>query len=312
LRQFIQGHIRPLGTVLIGLAFAASVAAGATLAKHPTRRLTVVLTPSHLGTVRIAPGGKTCSGRCVVRYRKGTRIRIRVAQLKGATFAGWSGACSGDALCRLRLSRARRVVAHFAAASPLSSWNPHTACTAELTTLPTIIGSVVGPYGGALEPGGAFQPHLHGNADRHMLNPPCAVGTEPTFVQINGVIVGKDWDPVRSDGDYTGTLADGSRPDITNAYMKAVHAEIDGTWFKAGVAPLDLPPAGTKVDVQGFIYWDPGHATERFHNFSGWELHPLSAWRISQGPNNRAQSLGAIFPAGAVSPGIQREDGNSG
>jgi hypothetical protein len=161
-----------------------------------------------------------------------------------------------------------------------------------------VLGSNVGLGGGAIESGGAFQPHLRGNAQRHLLNPPCTLGDEPTFVEIDGLVVGMDWEQVRTDGDYTGTLADPSRSDIKNAYMKAIHAEIDGKWSRAGVAPPPLPPPGTTVDVQGFVYWDPGHAHELFHNFSGWELHPLSAWRISVGSPNRAQALAAIAPAG--------------
>jgi hypothetical protein len=28
-----------------------------------------------------------------------------------------------------------------------------------------------------------------------------------------------------------------------------------------------------------FVYWDPEHTDEEWHSFSGWELHPLAAWR---------------------------------
>jgi len=141
------------------------------------------------------------------------------------------------------------------------------------------------------------------------LNPPCLLGTEPTFVEIDGLVVGKDWEQVESDGDYAGTLADASRPAIKNPYLKAIHAEIDGTWSQAGVAPPVLPPPGTTIDVQGFVYWDPGHERQAFHNFSGWELHPLSAWRLSPtGPSNRASALAAIAPAGEVAPAAGREE----
>src|SRR5207249_5991853 len=36
----------------------------------------------------------------------------------------------------------------------------------------------------------------------------------------------------------------------------------------------------TLLDVQGFIYWDPEHASDANHAFSGWELHPLTGWRL--------------------------------
>jgi len=61
--------------------------------------------------------------------------------------------------------------------------------------------------------------------------------------------------------------------------MKTIHVEIDGTWFEAGVAPPLLPPLGTRIDVQGFVYWDPDHVDRPGHSYSGWELHPLAAWR---------------------------------
>jgi len=307
-RHLAHAHIRSLVTLSVALAAAALIAAGATFAKHPTRRLTVVLSPAGLGTVEIRPGNRVCRVRCVVRYRNGTRARLRVVGLSSATFAGWSGACSGHVGCSVRLTQARRVVARFLPAPTLSSWSPHTTCTAVLTSLPVVLGSTLGPGGGAAETGGAFQPHLRG-AQRHLLNPPCLLGKEPTFVEIDGLVVGKDWEQVESDGDYAGTLADASRPAIKNPYLKAIHAEIDGTWSQAGVAPPVLPPPGTTIDVQGFVYWDPGHEHQAFHNFSGWELHPLSAWRLSAtGPSNRASALAAIAPAGEVAPAAGRKE----
>jgi hypothetical protein len=311
LRQFTQAHIRSFATISAALILAMLVTLGATLAKHPLRKVTVIVTPSKLATVRMLPGNHQCSVRCVARYRSGTRVRVSVATLKGATFERWGGACAGRTVCSIKLLRNRRIVARFAPAEPLSSWSPHVACTAILTSLPTIIGTKTGSNGGGVESGGAFQPHLRGNAQRHLLNPPCSVAGEPSFVEVDGVVVGADWEHVASDGDYTGTLADASRPDIKNAYLKAVHAEIDGTWTRAGVAPPMLPPAGTKIDVQGFVYWDPGHANERFHNFSGWELHPVSAWRPSPGGNDPVHALAAIFPAGAMAPAGARVDADA-
>jgi hypothetical protein len=58
--------------------------------------------------------------------------------------------------------------------------------------------------------------------------------------------------------------------------MKTIHAETDGTWRTTGV-PARVPPAGVLIDVQGFVYWDPGHATDAWRSFSAWESHPLAA-----------------------------------
>lgn len=37
----------------------------------------------------------------------------------------------------------------------------------------------------------------------------------------------------------------------------------------------------TSLDVQGFTYWDPTEVDTPGHMYSGWELHPFTAWRLS-------------------------------
>src|SRR5207244_8863837 len=32
--------------------------------------------------------------------------------------------------------------------------------------------------------------------------------------------------------------------------------------------------------VQGFVFWDSDQVNASDHNFSGWELHPLTAWKV--------------------------------
>jgi hypothetical protein len=200
----------------------------------------------------------------------------------------------------VKVDRARSTTARFAPTTT-ASWNPHVACKATQTTLPALLGTQVGANGGALEAGGAFQPHLAGDHQRHLLSPPCFIGNESTFVQINGLVVGGGWGTV-PDGDYVGALTDPSRPDITDPYRKSIHAEIDGTWRKAKVAPPLMARGGTRVDVQGFVYWDPGHVDSAFHYFSGWEIHPLSAWRVASPPSNEFERRWDMFPVGTLSP----------
>ena len=50
-------------------------------------------------------------------------------------------------------------------------------------------------------------------------------------------------------------------------------------WIAAKVAPPFLPAVGTHIDIQGFVFWDPAHTDVASHSFSGWELHPVAAWR---------------------------------
>jgi len=72
-----------------------------------------------------------------------------------------------------------------------------------------------------------------------------------------------------------------------------MHLEFDHDWMAAGycgittatcnnstLAGLVQPGSpSTLFDFQGFVYWDPEHVTSQTHSFSGWELHPLTAWR---------------------------------
>jgi hypothetical protein len=151
-------------------------------------------------------------------------------------------------------------------------------CTPVRTSLPEILGSQQNAAGGATEAGGRFQPHLRGLAQQHLLNPPCAVEATPTFVEVHDVVVVSPPSP-GGDGDIVANLTDPNRSDIASPLMKSLRAEIDGTWLNAHVAPAAFPPVGTHIDVQGFVFWDPGHVDAAWHFFSGWELHPVAAWR---------------------------------
>ena len=71
-----------------------------------------------------------------------------------------------------------------------------------------------------------------------------------------------------------------------------IHSEIDHDWKTAGYCgtgtvcdnttlATQTSYASTKIDVQGFVYWDPEHLSAGYHNYNGWEIHPLTAWRLS-------------------------------
>src|SRR5207245_940767 len=93
-----------------------------------------------------------------------------------------------------------------------------------------------------------------------------------------------------------------------------IHSEIDHDWKAAGYCgagttcdPSTLASqtsyASTKIDVQGFVYWDPGHLSAGYHNYNGWEIHPLTAWRLHQSTPNFSISTApssVSFSAGAT------------
>ena len=230
------------------------------------------------GAVDAKPGVRTCRSRCVWRFRYRTLARLSARPTAGSRFVGWGGACSGRSVCTVRVAKRRTVVARFAPQG-LVPWSAHVQCTPVLTTVPEILGSEQNPAGGATEAGGRFQPHLRGGAQQHLLNPPCDVGGTPAFVEVDDVVISRA--PNRSsDGDDSPNLTQADRPDIANPYMKTIHVEIDGTWISANVAPPFWPEAlGTRLDVQGFVFWDPAHVDDAWHSYSGWELHPVAAWR---------------------------------
>jgi len=125
-------------------------------------------------------------------------------------------------------------------------------------------------------------------------SPPCTVtlanGTVlPTLVEIHGVKVGF----VSNDecGSVFANICDITfnscnavlAPNCASSYpdtMHKVHTEIDMYWQKNGIAP-PKPTSGSIIDVQGFVFWDDTHVSESWHSFSGWEIHPLAAWRLS-------------------------------
>ncbi len=89
-----------------------------------------------------------------------------------------------------------------------------------------------------------------------------------------------------------------------------IHVEFDGDWMATGycgigtascdnntIAQQTVPgSASTLIDIQGYVYWDPDHVDIAYHSYSGWELHPVTAWR----PHNSVTQFGASF---TYSPG---------
>ena len=269
---------------LRSLALAAALAAAGVLvlplvAGGRTGRA-VVLTVVVRGDGAVVLGKLACTSRCAWRFPRGSRRRFETQPAMGNQFVRWRGLCSSRrSSCTIRFRKNGVLVGRFGPITSLTSWSPHTTCTPVRTTIPEIVGTAESGDHGATEAGGRFQPHLRGGAEQHLLNPPCDVGGTPAFVEVDDVVISSAPDRP-SDGDDVANVTEADRPDIANPYLKTIHVEIDGTWINANVAPPLLPPLGTKIDVQGFVFWDPAHVNEASHSYSGWELHPLAAWRL--------------------------------
>ena len=90
-----------------------------------------------------------------------------------------------------------------------------------------------------------------------------------------------------------------------------IHVEFDRDWMAEGYCGAGTAcdnntmaqqttagSATTLVDVQGYVYWDPDHVTSEGHSYSGWELHPLTAWRT----HNSVNPLSTRFTYSPISP----------
>jgi len=72
------------------------------------------------GAVTSSPGGINCtiragttSGMCRASYISGTSVTLTAAPVAGASFSGWSGACTGTGTCVLSITADRAVTATF-------------------------------------------------------------------------------------------------------------------------------------------------------------------------------------------------------
>jgi len=90
------------------------------------------LTPAIICTITNGVAGGACSQS----YPFNTAVTLTASGTNGATFSGWSGACSGTGTCSLTMSQARNVTASFAAGTlPLTALSPGRGTTAGGTSV---------------------------------------------------------------------------------------------------------------------------------------------------------------------------------
>jgi hypothetical protein len=167
----------------------------------------------------------------------------------------------------------------------IASWNPAVTRSFTRTTIPFIVGTGVNALGGATEAGGGFPNH----AQQGQPSPSTINGSDSALVELDDVVVRaaeggrKYWGA--GDGDATIDLEDiNSTADLEH---RALHAEVSYGWanyLAPQVGAMDQTefgnlPAGAHIDVQGLVMWDAFHTSAGFHYYSGWEIHPVTAWR---------------------------------
>jgi len=214
----------------------------------------------------------------------------------------------------------------------VGSWNPSVGCSPTVTTVETIVGNVgvlrnstnpnsVGPdyNGGGFRLDGPLprgsNPSIWPFSKRN-LQPPCSVDGIPTFVEVHSVQVlstpqpgiasydcttrfdssnGGGPFPNGRDCDYVFNTGNASITTCPDCNFHRIYSEIDHDWNASGVAPTP-PPQAQMLDVQGFVFWDPENLNSTQHSFTGWEIHPITAWRIHRAP------LSVSFNASPTSP----------
>ena len=107
-----SGACSGTGTCTVTMSAAQSVVAtfaggGANFA------LTVTEAGTGTGTVTSSPTGINCPTTCTANFASGTVVTLTATPTGGATFFGWSGACSGNGACAVTMSAAKSVTATF-------------------------------------------------------------------------------------------------------------------------------------------------------------------------------------------------------
>ena len=214
----------------------------------------------------------------------------------------------------------------------IGSWNSAVSCSPTVSTIEQVVGSIpiqrnaTNPSSiGADYSGGGYQlagAQAFGSSpqnwpfSKRSLHPSCIVNGSPTFVELHNVSLtippGMATYDCRTSYDVSngaGTYSNGKNCDIVFSvgnpsaascpacFMHRIYAEIDGDWNASGVAPVAPPSPGQMIDLQGFVYWDADSLNFASHNWSGWELHPFTAWRPAQQPLNANITVAPVQPS---------------
>jgi cysteine-rich repeat protein len=84
----------------------------------PAGSFALTTTVSGSGSVSSSPAGISCGATCSANYVSGTSVTLTETPTAGATFTGWSGACTGTAsTCTVSMTAARSVTATFSVVS---------------------------------------------------------------------------------------------------------------------------------------------------------------------------------------------------
>jgi len=109
---------------------AQTVSAALTVDAPPTYSLSVSVTGN--GAVTSSPSGIDCGSTCSANFSGGTQVTLDETPAAGATFSGWTGACSGNGGCAVTMNSAASVAATFSSSSGGGSPSSQTWVSAAL------------------------------------------------------------------------------------------------------------------------------------------------------------------------------------
>jgi hypothetical protein len=102
------GPCSGVGTCVVTMSGAQSVTA--TFAQTQD---TLNVSVAGSGTVSSSPSGISCPSLCTMNYGSGTTVTLTATPGGGATFSGWSGACTGNGGCMVTMNQIESVTAMF-------------------------------------------------------------------------------------------------------------------------------------------------------------------------------------------------------
>jgi hypothetical protein len=79
----------------------------------PKFRLTVIKSGSGSGRVTSSPAGIDCGGSCEMELEAGTTLELGQSADPGSEFIRWTGACTGNGVCKVTMSAPKTVTAEF-------------------------------------------------------------------------------------------------------------------------------------------------------------------------------------------------------
>lgn len=107
-----------------------------------TYQLTVQTTGTGSGTVTSGPSGISCGTTCVGTFDAGTVVTLTASAATTATFAGWSGGCTGTSTCSVTMNANTSVSAAFNSAAGISSINHVVVLIQENRSLDNYLGAL--------------------------------------------------------------------------------------------------------------------------------------------------------------------------